>query len=195
MTIANRSSSPRIIDDPTPAPNMHESHGEKDAAGSTYVEQTAPEVRDLTYENPDEEPELHLKTYFAVAALFLLNFVQVFALTGPPVVVRCQIVHFLLSRLTLALTAWSDRRGSLRARDAELDPQCILACPGGAVSDYLIRVGYFPGKEADPGCNLHDLVRWSGPGTKLEQHGAFDCCTSAHRLWLRRRAPRILCPQ
>lgn len=36
----------------------------------------------------DEEPELHSRTYFAVLALFFLNFVQVYALTGPPAIVR-----------------------------------------------------------------------------------------------------------
>jgi hypothetical protein len=35
----------------------------------------------------DEEPELHAQTYFALAAMFLLNLVQVFGLLGPPTVV------------------------------------------------------------------------------------------------------------
>lgn len=42
-------------------------------------------------ESPDgiveEEPELHARTYLAVLALFFLNFVQVYALTGPPAIV------------------------------------------------------------------------------------------------------------
>ncbi|KAJ5297581.1 hypothetical protein PENANT_c005G09775 [Penicillium antarcticum] len=42
-----------------------------------------PSNEDLTYEN-DEEPELHAQTYIALAAMFLLNLVQVFALLGPP---------------------------------------------------------------------------------------------------------------
>ena len=42
----------------------------------------------LTYAIDDVEPDLHFRTYLAVFALFFLNFVQVFALTGPPVVVR-----------------------------------------------------------------------------------------------------------
>ncbi|QDS73349.1 hypothetical protein FKW77_006804 [Venturia effusa] len=41
---------------------------------------------DLTYDNEDEEPELHARTYIALAAMFLLNFIQAFALTGPPTV-------------------------------------------------------------------------------------------------------------
>ncbi|KAH7394196.1 putative siderophore iron transporter [Phaeosphaeria sp. MPI-PUGE-AT-0046c] len=39
----------------------------------------------LTY-NGDEEPELYLRTWLAVAAMFMLNFVHVFALMGPPAV-------------------------------------------------------------------------------------------------------------
>lgn len=47
-----------------------------------------PEVAtNLVYDDNDEEPELHFRTYFALAAMFLLNLVQVFALQGPPAVV------------------------------------------------------------------------------------------------------------
>ena len=41
----------------------------------------------LTYEDDDQEPKIHFRTWTAVAAMFLLNFVQVIALQGPPVVV------------------------------------------------------------------------------------------------------------
>ena len=41
----------------------------------------------LVYDNADEEPELHASTYVALASMVLLNFVQVFALQGPPAVV------------------------------------------------------------------------------------------------------------
>lgn len=40
----------------------------------------------LTYEE-DQEPELHAQTYFALAAMFLLNLVQVFGLLSPPAAV------------------------------------------------------------------------------------------------------------
>lgn len=42
----------------------------------------------LVWDHTDEEPEIHARTYFALAAMFLLNLVQVFALQGPPAVVR-----------------------------------------------------------------------------------------------------------
>ena len=40
----------------------------------------------LTYEE-DQEPELHAQTYFALAAMFLLNLVRVFGLLSPPAAV------------------------------------------------------------------------------------------------------------
>lgn len=41
----------------------------------------------------EEEPELHARTYLAVLALFFLNFVQVYALTGPPAIVSTKRPH------------------------------------------------------------------------------------------------------
>ena len=41
----------------------------------------------LVYDDNEEEPELHLRTYIALAAMLLLNLVQVLALMGPPSVV------------------------------------------------------------------------------------------------------------
>ena len=42
----------------------------------------------LRYDEVDDEPEIHLRTYVAVVAMFLLNLVQVLALQAPPAVVR-----------------------------------------------------------------------------------------------------------
>ncbi len=39
------------------------------------------------YNDDEHEPELHARTYYAIAAMFLLNMVQVLALQGPPAVV------------------------------------------------------------------------------------------------------------
>lgn len=41
----------------------------------------------LVYNDIDEEPEIHFRTYVAVAAMLILNYVQIIALQGPPVVV------------------------------------------------------------------------------------------------------------
>lgn len=41
----------------------------------------------LVYNDVDEEPAIHLRTWIALASMFLMNFVQTFALQGPPSVV------------------------------------------------------------------------------------------------------------
>ena len=43
---------------------------------------------DMEYTNDNEEPELHARTWVALAAMFVLNMVQVVALQGPPAMVR-----------------------------------------------------------------------------------------------------------
>ncbi|KAJ5611177.1 major facilitator superfamily domain-containing protein [Penicillium lagena] len=59
---------------------------EKSLPETKHLEQvsSAPEIN-LSYEE-DEEPEFHARTWFALAAMFLLNLVQVFGLLGPPTV-------------------------------------------------------------------------------------------------------------
>lgn len=61
------------------------------------------EPGNLVYNDNDEEPEFHARTWFALAAMFLLNMVQVFALQGPPAVVCARLVSFRLSSLSRLL--------------------------------------------------------------------------------------------
>jgi hypothetical protein len=48
---------------------------------------------DLAYDE-DDEPVFHHRTYFALASLFILNYVQVVALNGPPGIVGDFLVLF-----------------------------------------------------------------------------------------------------
>lgn len=74
---------------------MAQSPMEKEVQSGTYGEKHGVDVHEhavdahgnLVYENLEEEPELHARTYLALASMFLLNLVQVFALQGPPAVV------------------------------------------------------------------------------------------------------------
>ena len=66
---------------------------EKDASGTRekpteaqHLEKSVTEDN-LVYDDVEEEPELHMRTWVALASMFLLNLVQVFALQGPPAVV------------------------------------------------------------------------------------------------------------
>lgn len=49
----------------------------------------------LNYNDDEREPEIHARTYYALAAMFLLNMVQVLALLGPPAAV-CIVFHLIL---------------------------------------------------------------------------------------------------
>jgi len=60
---------------------------EKTSLEAKHVEKTVTDEGNPVYDAADEEPEIHLRTWIALAAMFLLNLVQVFALQGPPAVV------------------------------------------------------------------------------------------------------------
>lgn len=59
---------------------------EKVSAEANHVEETTTEEGNLIYDG-EEEPEIHMRTWIALASMFVLNLVQVFALQGPPAVV------------------------------------------------------------------------------------------------------------
>jgi hypothetical protein len=62
-------------------------NAEKPATVAEHHEHIVDHMGNLTYDNAEEEPELHARTYLALAGMWLLNYVQVFALQGPPAVV------------------------------------------------------------------------------------------------------------
>lgn len=62
-------------------------HEDKPTPSMEQYEHDVDSYGNLVYENSEEEPELHARTYLALSAMFLLNLVQVFALQGPPAVV------------------------------------------------------------------------------------------------------------
>lgn len=57
---------------------------EKVLPAEEQVEVIKPSELNLTYDEVDEEPSLHVRTYIALAAMFILNLVQLVALQGPP---------------------------------------------------------------------------------------------------------------
>jgi hypothetical protein len=57
---------------------------EKVFPAEEQVEVVKPSEVNLTYDEVNEEPSLHVRTYIALAAMFMLNLVQLVALQGPP---------------------------------------------------------------------------------------------------------------
>jgi hypothetical protein len=63
---------------------------EKTSDEEQHLEHVKPSSVNLEYNDDEEEPEIHARTYVALAAMFLLNLVQVVALQGPPAIVGFQ---------------------------------------------------------------------------------------------------------
>jgi hypothetical protein len=68
---------------------------ENEMADEKHLELVDTPAGHLVYGNDDEEPELHARTYIALAAMLSLNLVQVVALQGPPAVVSDTRPRFL----------------------------------------------------------------------------------------------------
>lgn len=62
-------------------------HEKSSFVNEQHLEQVTTSNGNLEYNNSEEEPEMHARTYLALAAMFLLNLAQVVALQGPPAVV------------------------------------------------------------------------------------------------------------
>ena len=60
---------------------------EKRFDDSEHHEDANASLGNLVYDNDELEPELHMRTYVALAAMFVLNYVGIVALQGPPSVV------------------------------------------------------------------------------------------------------------
>ncbi len=72
---------------------------------ANHLEKTVSDEGNPVYDAADEEPEIHWRTWIALAAMFLLNLVQVFALQGPPAVVgRFKLGHDQLLTVVSCLT-------------------------------------------------------------------------------------------
>lgn len=75
-----------------PSPLVGEEHfgveqKEEDFVITKEVETIVTHEQNLHYDNPDEEPEIHLRTYVAVFSTIFLNFTMNVALAGPPAAV------------------------------------------------------------------------------------------------------------
>ena len=81
--VVDRSTNSESVHAHPPVPVQEEKAFEEDK----HLEHVHTSSPNLAYDDNDEEPELHARTYFALTAMFFLNLVQVLALQGPPAVV------------------------------------------------------------------------------------------------------------
>lgn len=80
---------------------------EKASTEERQPEQISSSVADLVYDDDDEEPEFHARTWVALLAMFFLNLVQVFALQGPPAVVSVLFGKYPASEMYLTVVGCS----------------------------------------------------------------------------------------
>ena len=64
--------------------------GEKISDSKAHLEHVSAINEDLVYDDEEHEPQLRLRTWIALAAMWLLNYVITLTLLSPPVVVRGQ---------------------------------------------------------------------------------------------------------
>lgn len=116
-----------------------------------HVEDVDTSDHNLVYDDVDEEPELHARTYIALVAMFLLNMVQVLALQGPPAVVSLQSTIDIPALLrefwtdhALSRTARMDWKRPQQPTDPNLDPQFAFPRTSSARTGHFFRLRYLP---------------------------------------------------
>lgn len=77
MEIMDATSTSKTTETVTETPRQEDGLNEKSNSSSQV---------NLVYSDASQEPEIHLRTYIAVVAMLLLNYVQIIALQGPPLV-------------------------------------------------------------------------------------------------------------
>ncbi|KAI6882843.1 hypothetical protein KC334_g16297, partial [Hortaea werneckii] len=129
---------------------MHEKGAEQSVPCDGEEQQS---THDLVYDNADEEPELHFRTYIAIAAMFLLNLTQVFALQGPPVVLSAigqdlngeSIQTWVPNALSLVQAILcpviANASDVFQARKTILVGTCLLSFIGAAIAPDATHIG------------------------------------------------------
>ncbi|SPN96516.1 uncharacterized protein DNG_00042 [Cephalotrichum gorgonifer] len=122
-----------------------------DASSSSNIEapkqlENAHTHENLSYCNIDEEPEIHRRTYAALLAIFMLNFVTVLALQGPPAVLsyiatslngtpKQNWVPIALSLVQAVLSPmFSSASDTFQARKAIIIGSSLIAFIGAAIA-------------------------------------------------------------
>ena len=142
-----------------------ESQGEK--------ESQVPIEENLAYNIVDEEPEIHLQTYIAVAAMLFLNYVQIIALQGPPVVVSgVPVTDRLCCKSNadgniLAGKHWAEPAQHARP---DLGTERSLSCPSRTCPDPFVGIRHFSGPKNYHGRYLCRVICWSGHRAGIRQY-------------------------
>lgn len=79
-------------------PTQHDNDGMLKNEGSvTEYKEDVTASDNFVYDDAEEEPALHWRTYLALFALVMCNYVAVLSLQAPPAMVNCLPLHLHLS--------------------------------------------------------------------------------------------------
>jgi hypothetical protein len=76
------------------AEQKSEIHASEEVLPATPSVETPTSNQVLVYDNSEEVPELHMRTWVAMASMMLLKFAELLALQGPPAVVSTSCLYF-----------------------------------------------------------------------------------------------------
>lgn len=145
---------------------------------------------DLVYDDIDHEPELHFRTWIALASMWLYNYVIVFALFSPPAVVCGELerkwrFQRSLTSVTIDLI-YRIESGCHRCADVGLG--LTHAATGRFGTSPLVDFGHLPNPQ-DPhdraGCAF---FHWRRHSTGFEDHIQPHRCANHDLLWIFGRA-------
>ena len=124
---------------------------------------------DLAYEDAEHEPELHMRTWIALAAMCLLNYNVVFALLSPPAVVSDSPSD--LNTAVLIFFADLIYRDKPRRHDyPNLGAERTYTAPGNPGPLIFLGIGCFPGPQGAYGLYDRHLFHWFRHCTWLTEH-------------------------
>ena len=135
-----------------------------------YIERVNVDLENLVYEDAEHEPDLHLRTWIALAAMWLYNLAIVFALNSPSAVV-CRYLHYLCHIGSLIMLADLIYRGEPPcARCSDLGCQRTHASTSRSSTSFILSVGRFSSPQTHHGwCNLY-FLHWSGDSSWLAEY-------------------------
>ena len=144
--------------------------GEAKSESKAHLEHIDAINEDLVYDDAEHEPQLHFRTWVALAAMWLYNYVIVLTLLSPPVVVCSLLVK---AAVTVVLTSVSDlihRSESQRREQADVGAQFAHPSSSGPCASLLLGVGCLSGPQIAYGRPDRPFFYWCRHCSWLANH-------------------------
>lgn len=124
---------------------------------------------DLVYDDAEHEPELHMRTWIALAAMCLFNYNVIFALLSPPAVASDPQSDLNIAVLTL-FADFIYRDKPRRHDYPNMGAERTHTAPGDPGPPILLDIGCFPGPQGAYYLYDRNLFYWFRHCTWLTEH-------------------------